>query len=86
MNFGKYLSRPNPKLANLRCQRIVFQPGDRVLVKVHRHLDSYEEKKLRRAIVKWTGVDVEVLIYNPGKMEIEIDRPYEILQGDSPER
>lgn len=51
-----------------------FQPGDRVLVKVYRSLDSAQRKKLRRGIEKWAGDCVEVLIYDATEMEISVEQ------------
>ena len=63
-----------PRLADVKCGRIKFDIGDRVLVRTRTRLDKEALRKLRRAIEKWAGSGVEVLIYCPLDMEIEIER------------
>ena len=63
-----------PRLADVRCSRIVFQPGDRVLCRVYHNLDQDQKKKLRKTIQKWAGAEVEVLIYNATAMEITVEK------------
>lgn len=65
-----------PRLADVQCSRITFQPGDRILVRSFHKLDPSEEKRLRKAIRKWAGCEVEVLIYDATKMEITIDHSH----------
>ena len=71
--MGILLRNPKPKLSDVQCSRVVFQPGDRVLVRVYHNLDWEQERKLRRTIQKWAGVDVEILIINPLEMELKIE-------------
>jgi len=62
-----------PRIAEVQCSRIQFQPGDRVLVKIFHNISVEQTKHLRQSIVKWAGTDVEVLIYNATEMEIKVE-------------
>ncbi len=64
----------NRRIADVQCSRIKFEPGDRVLVKVHHKLTRNDQKKLERSIKAWAGKEVRVLIVDTTFMEIEIDR------------
>jgi hypothetical protein len=72
-NMTHVLRHPLPKIADVQCRRIQFQPGDRVLVRVYTRLDNDHKKRLRRSIQKWAGCEVEVLIYNGMEMEISVE-------------
>lgn len=63
-----------PTLAELKCNRIHFDPGDRVLVRVFQPLSKEQTIALRRSVEKWAGDAVEVLIVDTSKMEVEIER------------
>jgi len=63
-----------PRIADVKCQRLQFQPGDRVLVRSNHKLTVDEERKLRRSIVKWAGGEVEVLIYCILDVEVWVER------------
>ncbi len=62
-----------PRLADVRCSPIRFRPGDRVLVRSHHRLDRDSHNRLKRAIERWAGPDVEVLIYCPLDMEVSVE-------------
>jgi hypothetical protein len=63
-----------PRVANIQCSRLKFQPGDRILVKSFHRLDADQQRRLKRSICKWAGCEVEVLIICTADMDIEIDR------------
>jgi len=63
-----------PRIADVQCSRLVFQPGDRILVKVYTKIDKDQIRKLRKSITKWAGCEVEVLVYNALDMEITVDQ------------
>jgi len=73
------LRRPRPKLADISCTKIQFSPGDRILCRTYRKLEKDEECRLRKAITKWAGCDVEVLIYNATELDIEVEKPNDRL-------
>lgn len=63
-----------PGIVDVQCRRLVFQPGDRILVRHYGKLDSDQKRRLRKRITKWAGVDVEILIVDSTEMEIILDR------------
>lgn len=63
-----------PRLADVRCERIQFLPGDRVLVQVYRQLDRDALAKLKRTVQQWAGPDVEILVVDRTLMEVSIER------------
>ena len=63
-----------PRIADVKCSRIRFEPGDRVIVHVYCEIAADQEKKLRKGIQKWAGADVEVLIYNALKMDVTVEK------------
>ena len=65
-----------PRLADVQCSRLKFEPGDRVRVRVYRRLDRAERRKLRRTVEKWAGVDIEVLIVDGTQMEVTVEKVY----------
>ena len=74
MDIPKLLRNPKQRIADVKCTRIAFQPGDRVLVKSWHRLDEEAKKKFTKAVKKWAGVEVEVLIICLKDMDLEIDR------------
>jgi hypothetical protein len=62
-----------PRIADIRCRRIVFQPGDRILVRSHHRLDKEKREKIKKSVSRWAGADVEVLVYCPLDFELEIE-------------
>jgi len=67
------LSGVRPKLADVQCSRMQFQPGDRLLVRVYRKLDKDQKAKLTRTVKRWAG-DVEVLVIDSTEMEISVEQ------------
>ena len=63
-----------PRLAEVNCTKVQFQPGQRLLVRVWHSLTIPEQDKLKKTIKRWVGTpDVEILIIDARKMEIEIE-------------
>lgn len=63
-----------PRLADVHCTPLRFQPGDRILVKVYHRLDPEQVKKLKHTVEKWAGVPVEILVYCGLDMEITVEK------------
>ena len=63
-----------PRLADVHCEKIQFQPGDRVLVNVYVHIDEATGKKLVKTVQRWAGEDVEVLVVDNTKMRVSIEQ------------
>ena len=68
-----------PKIANVQCSRLVFEPGDRIIVRVCTDLDRDQNRKLLQSVQKWAGTDVEVLLVDVRKFDIEIEKVGGIL-------
>ena len=62
-----------PRLADVSCRRISFQPGDRVLVRTTHRLDQAQITQLCKTVKKWAGEDIEVLVYCALDMNLEIE-------------
>ena len=62
-----------PRLADVQCTRLMFLPGDRIIVRSKHRLDQGAQRKLRRTVERWAGVAVEVLIVCLPDMDVEID-------------
>ncbi len=63
-----------PKLAEVHCTPIRFEPGDRVLVRLRQTLTRDQRKRLQRTVEKWAGSHVEVLLIDLTIMDIEIQK------------
>ena len=63
---------PLPRLADVKCFPIRFQPGDRVLVRVLQSMDQSSLQKLKRTVEKWAGDHVEVLVIDTTRLDLEI--------------
>jgi len=68
-----------PKIANVQCSRLVFQPGDRIIVRVCTDLDRDQKRRLLQSVRKWAGTDVEVLLVDVRMFDIEIEKAGGIL-------
>lgn len=62
------------KLADVQCTPIRFEPGDRILVRVHQRITPQQSKQIRRTVEKWAGNIVEVLVIDMTLMDIEIQK------------
>lgn len=71
------MTRAKPRLADVQCSRLKFEPGDRVIVRVKQRLDRDSFKKLRKSVERWAGDHVEVILIDTTLMEIEVDRATE---------
>jgi len=63
-----------PRIADIQCTRLQFQPGDRILVRSHHRLDPDQIKKLKKSIKKWAGVEVEILVYCTLDLDIHVEQ------------
>jgi len=67
-------SSSQPRLAEVRCSKIDFQPGDRILVQVYHRLDRDKHRRLEKMIREWAGEDVKILIVDRTQWELHIER------------
>lgn len=56
--------RHNPLLSDIPAHKTKFEAGDRVLARVSVALNASQYRNLKRAITKFAGADVRVLIVN----------------------
>lgn len=63
-----------PGIANINCQRLIFEPGDRIIVRHQGQLDVDQQRKLTKSIQQWAGCEVRVLIIDTTRMDIEIEK------------
>ncbi len=63
-----------PRIADVQCTRLQFQPGDRILVRSHHRIDDEHKKRLTRSIKRWAGCDVEVLVICLTEFDLEIEQ------------
>jgi hypothetical protein len=67
------LTHPAPRLADVQCSRLRFEPGDRVLVRVRTPITNEQERKLRRSVARWAGIDDDcVMVINALEMSINV--------------
>lgn len=66
--------RQMPKVADVQCSRIKFEPGDRVIVRSHHRLSHEQAAKLRKSLQKWAGCEIEVLIVDLTQYDVEVDK------------
>lgn len=69
------LRHPSPRLADVQCSRLQFQPGDRILVRCYRRLSEEQEKKLKKSVERWAGNCVEVLVINALEVSVDVEHP-----------
>jgi len=62
------------RLVDVSCKRMQFFPGDRIVARLFGTASPGEIKKVKRMVQNWAGPDVEVLVYDATKMEIQIER------------
>jgi len=68
-----------PRIADVQCTRLKFEPGDRILVRTHYRMNLEQKKSLRSGIQRWAGCEVEVLIVCLLDMDVEIGRKNIVL-------
>ncbi len=74
------LSHPRPRIADVQCRRLVFSPGDKVIVRIYQKMDKQTARKLKKSVEKWAG-DVEVLVVDCTVFDVEVDKSGGILHG-----
>ena len=63
-------------IAELDCQRLRFQDGDRILVKIFEEVSPEINKHITKTIRRWAGREVEVLVYDGRGMEITVEKEW----------
>jgi len=63
-----------PKVANVDFSRLKIEPGDRVIVRYWCDLSEDERRKLRKSVSRWAGSDVEVLLVDVKRFDVDVER------------
>lgn len=63
-----------PRIADVQCSRLKFQPGDRILVKSFHRMDIDQQRHLIKSIKRWAGCDVEVFVICTQDFDISIEQ------------
>ena len=63
-----------PKVANVDFSRLKIEAGDRVIVRYRCDLSREEQSKLRKAVSKWAGEEVRVLLVDERKMDVQVEK------------
>ena len=61
-----------PKLADVKCSRVPFKPGDCVLVRTSGGYSHEQLAKFKRAVEAWAGEGVRAIIIDTTKVSVEV--------------
>jgi len=61
-----------PRVANVDFSRLKIESGDKVIVRYWCDLDDGQRRKLRNAVSRWAGADVEVLLVDARKFDVDV--------------
>ena len=75
------LHHHRPRIADVQCSRLKFEPGDRILVRTYVKLDNEQKKKLMKSIKKFAGCDVEIFIIPCLEFDIEVNKRTDVISG-----
>jgi len=68
-----------PRVANVDFSRLKIEAGDRVIVRYWCELSEESKKRLRKAVSKWAGEDVRVLLIDVRKMDVQVEKMRSIV-------
>ena len=63
-----------PRIADVQCSKIHFDPGDKILIRTTHRLDHLEKEKLKKSISKWAGCELDIFIYCVLDMDMTIEK------------
>jgi len=63
-----------PRVANVDFSRLKIEAGDRVIVRYWCDLSEKQQVKLRKAVSKWAGEEVRVLLVDVRKMKVCVEK------------
>lgn len=73
--MANILRHPSPRLADVQCSRLRFEPGDRLIIRVYRQISLDQEKRLKQSASKWSGLDEDcILVVNALEMKLDVER------------
>lgn len=64
-----------PRVANVDFSRLKIESGDRVIVRYWCDLSREDREKLRKAVSRWAGEEVRVLLIDVRKCEVLMEKP-----------
>ena len=73
------MSQARPRLADVSCQPVRFQPGDRLIVRTPHRLSAEDRKRLHQTVSRWAGGAVEVLIVELPLFDVAVDKAPPII-------
>ena len=72
--MAHFLQNRAPRVADVHCEKIHFEPGDRLVVSLRAPLEREHIVKLRKSLTKWAGVDIEILFVPEYLYSIKIEK------------
>ena len=72
--MAHFLQNRAPRVADVHCEKIHFEPGDRLVVSLRAPLEREHIERLRRSLTKWAGVDIEILFVPEYLYSIKIQK------------
>jgi len=60
-----------PRIANVQCSRLQFQPGDKVIVRVYQKLGKTDKARLMRTVQRWAE-PAEVLLVDTTLFDLDV--------------
>lgn len=63
-----------PRVANVDFSRLKIEAGDRVIVRYRCDLNREQRDKLRKAVSKWAGEEVRILLVDVQKMDVQVEK------------
>lgn len=71
-----------PRICEVRCFKMSFAPGDRILVRLKCRLDADQRRRLQRTIERWAGDGVPVLLVDCAEVEIDIETTFPVVPSE----
>jgi len=63
-----------PRVANVDFSRLKIEAGDRVIVRYWCDMSSEEKGRLQKAVSKWAGEEVRVLLVDVRKIDVQVEK------------
>ena len=73
------LQNRSPRIADVHCEKIQFEPGDRILVGLRAPMDRDAVEKLRKSLIKWAGVEIDILFVPEYLYSVKIDKNHNAI-------
>lgn len=71
---------PLPRLADVCCTPVHFQPGDRIIVRLYQRMDGESMARLKRTVERWSGGQTEVLVVDTTIADLEIQQQVPLVK------